>query len=243
MIANVNEGGYFMVIETKVGDVNGDMIPDIIYLTGDKYEGNPYYQNIKIVVEDGMTRYRYVIPLSPNYNTGSDPWIFLGGFISNRVQDIFIGLPLNNRSVYYIISFLFNRPDFILTPEKYPENYDMLSKELDFAVIYKDFYKVDITSSKLNQTFTLDVSSRKQDYEGVIYNKDGTLIKPFNGFVLYSPYLYPVNFYGEPFRLMAMDDIAGMSHADTLGQLVYYFKFSSQQRIWTLDPKQAQVLI
>lgn len=41
----------------------------------------------------------------------------------------------------------------------------------------------------------------------------------------------------------AMDDIAGMSHADKLGQLVYYFKYSSQERCWFLDPKQAQVLI
>lgn len=233
-----------MVIDTKIGDVNGGMVLDTVHLTGDKFEGDPYYKNIKISVQDGRTGYGYVIPLLPTYNTGADPWIFLGGFTSERVQDIFVSLPLNNRIVYYIVSFLFNQPVFILTPEIYPENYNMLSRELGFEVIYRDFYKVDITSAKLNQTITLDVSDRKQEYEGVLYNKDGTLIKPFRGFVLYSPVLYPVQYLGnEPLRLMAMDDIAGMSHADTLGQLVYYFKYSNQLHSWVLDPKLAQVLI
>jgi hypothetical protein len=153
-------------------------------------------------------------------------------------------LPLNNRTVYYTVSFLNNQPIFILTPDIYPENYDMLSKELDFSVIYRDFYKVDVTSPKLNQTITLDVSSRKQEYEGVIYNKDGTLIKPFNGFVTYSPFLYPFKSNGnEPLRLMAMDDIAGTSHVDSLGELVYSFKYDTPRQAWVLDPKLAQVLI
>ncbi|HEX2947047.1 MAG TPA: hypothetical protein VHT96_13955 [Clostridia bacterium] len=233
-----------MLIDTKIGDVNGDMVLDIVYLTGDLYQGNPYYQNIKLIIEDGKTKYRYTVPLPPPYTTGADPWIFLGGFTSNRVQDIFVSLPLNNRNVYYIVTFLHNQPNFILMPDKYPVDYDTLSKELDFSVVYKDFYKVDITSPTLNQTITLDVSDRKQEYEGVIYNKDGTLIKPFNGFLLYSPFLFPVKMYGnEPLKLMAMDDIAGTSHVDKLGELVYYFKYSAAQQMWSLDPKQAQVLI
>ncbi len=233
-----------MLIDTKIGDVNGDLVLDIVYLTGDIVEGNPYYQNIKIIIEDGRTRYRYTVPLPPPYNIGADPWIFLGGFTNDKAQDIFVPLPLNNRTVYYIVSFLNNRPIFILTPDIYPENYEMLSKELDFSVIYRDFYKVDITSPKLNQTITLDVSNRKQEYEGVIYNKDSTLIKPFKGFVTYSPFLYPVKSNGnEPLRLMAMDDIAGTSHVDSLGELVYYFKYDTPRQAWVLDPKLAQVLI
>jgi hypothetical protein len=233
-----------MIIDSRVGDVNGDMILDTVYLMGDKFAGDPYFKNIKLSIEDGRTHYRYDIPLPPAYNTGADPWIFLGSFACLKSEDIFVGLPLNNRSVYYLVSFLNNQPQFLLAPDMGPESYDVLSKELAFDVIYRDFYKVDVTSTKMNQTFTLDVSDRREEYEGVIYDKNGKLIKPFKGFVLYSPYLYPIQFNNdEPMRLMAVDDIAGMSHADTLGQLIYHFKYSAANKAWVMDPNQAQVMI
>ncbi len=233
-----------MIIDMKVGDVNGDMIPDRVYLTGN-WDQNSFYKDFMLVIDDGKTGYRYTIPLSPDYNYSAAPWIFLGDFTGNRVDDIFISFPLAGaRAVYYIVSFLNNQAVFLIAPDKFPFDYDTLSKTLGFDVIYKDFYKVDITSKTLNQTITLDVSNRKESYEGVIYNKDGTLIKPYKGFVLYSPYLYPIKIdQSVPYKLMAMDDIAGMSHADQLGSLVYYWRYSSSQQTWLLDPELAYVLI
>ncbi|MCX8131574.1 MAG: hypothetical protein N3I35_15960 [Clostridia bacterium] len=43
--------------------------------------------------------------------------------------------------------------------------------------------------------------------------------------------------------MMVMDDIAGMSHADSLGSLVSYWRYSGKQQIWALDHKQLYVLI
>ncbi len=233
-----------MIIDMKVGDVNGDLVPDKVYLVGNKAE-NSFYKDFMIVIDDGKTGYRYTIPLSPAYNYSAAPWIFLGDFTGDRAEDIFISLPLAGaRAVYYLITFVNNRAAFLIAPDQFPTDYDSLSKMLGFDVVYKDFYKVDITSKILNQTITLDVSNRKEVYEGVIYNEDGTLIKPFNGFVLYSPYLYPIKIDRDmPYKLMAMDDIAGMSHADQLGSLVYYLRYSSSQKTWILDPEMAQVLI
>ncbi|MDP4267916.1 MAG: hypothetical protein Q8880_10845, partial [Bacteroidota bacterium] len=38
------------ILDKKTGDVNGDSIPDTVYLTGEKGE-NPFYENIKVIVE------------------------------------------------------------------------------------------------------------------------------------------------------------------------------------------------
>lgn len=233
-----------MIIDMKVGDVNGDLVPDKVYLTGTK-DQNSFYKNFMLVIDDGKTGYRYTIPLSPNYNYSAAPWIFLGDFTGDRAEDIFISFPLAGaRAIYYLVSFMNNQAAFLIAPDKYPVDYDTLSNTLGFDVIYKDFYKVDITSKILNQSIILDVSNRKEVYEGVIYNKDGTLIKPYNGFVLYSPYLYPIKIDKDvPYKLMAMDDIAGMSHADQLGLLVYYLRYSRSTKTWLLDPEMAQVMI
>jgi subtilisin family serine protease len=55
------------------------------------------------------------------------------------------------------------------------------------------------------------------------HDKNGKLIKPRNGFVVYQPHLNPVKFDGsEPYRLEASQNIAGTSHADRLGYIITY---------------------
>lgn len=46
-----------------------------------------------------------------------------------------------------------------------------LSDTLGFEVIYMDNYRVLVKSEKLNQSYTLDISARKEVYEGTVYDK------------------------------------------------------------------------
>lgn len=223
-----------LIIDTKFGDVNGDRTPDIVYLVGDKNQ-NPFYENIKLIIEDGITKYPYVAPLLPNYDRAYDPWIILTDFIGNQVEDIFISLPTGGSgglTQYYAITFLNNRAAYILTPKWY----STVNDTLGFEVIYKDYYKVEIISKKLDKTFIIDVSSRRNFYEGTVYNKFHKLIRPLRGFILDPTFSYPIKLNGnEPTTLMVLQDIAGTSHADSLGVLVSYWSYSHVDSKWKVN--------
>lgn len=220
------------IIDLKTGDVNGDGIPDTVFLVGEK-EQYSWYQSLKLVIRDGRTMLQYVIPLLPGDDKAIDPWLYLGSFKGLKVNEILVNMPVGGSgglTFYYIVSFLNNQAVFMLTPDEFQNFY----YKLDFKVIFRDFYKVDITSEQLQQTFTLDISYKKDVYEGVIYNKDGTLIKPMEGMIIGPTTLYPRQ-YGKDARtqIMVYEDIGGTSHADGLGNLVSYWEYSDQQKMWT----------
>ena len=230
------------ILDKKMGDVNGDKIPDTVYLVGEKGE-NPFFENIKIIIQDGRTKQRYIIPLYPKYNMAYSPWLFLGNFTNSNVNEIMVNLPVGGSGAltyYYVISFVNNNAKYILGPEEFMA----LTQTLEIEVIYMDNYKVLVKSEKLDQSYTLDISNRKEVYEGTVYNKDGKLIKPLEGFVIYQPHLYPIKFDGsQPYKLMTEQDIAGTSHADQLGYIVTYWKYAGHNKSWILDPEMFSVMI
>lgn len=222
------------VLDRQIGDVNGDAIPDTIYLVGEM-KGNPFYENIKIIVEDGRTLQRYAIPLYQNYDLATDPWLFLGNSTGLVTNDIMVNLPTPGSGAltdYYVISFLDNYANYILGPEQFVA----MTQTLEFEVVYLDNYKVLVKSRKLPQSYILDVSNRKDVYEGQVYDRNGKLLRPLNGFVIYQPHLYPMRFDGsQSYKLEAQQDIAGTSHVDGLGYIITYWKYVNQK--WILEPE------
>lgn len=230
------------MLDKQTGDVNGDTIPDIVYLVGEKGDG-PYYENIKVIVQDGRTMQQYVIPLNPQYSMSDSPWLFLGSFTNSNTVEIMVNLPVAGSGVptyCYIISFLNNNAEYILGPEQFME----LTKSLEIEVIYMDNYRVLANSKKLDQSYILDISSRREVYEGTVYDKDGKLIKPLEGFVIYLPHLHPVKNDGSmPYKLEALQDIAGTAHYDQLGYIVTYWKYDEYNNSWILDPEYFFVML
>lgn len=230
------------ILDRKIGDVNGDRIPDTVYLTGERGE-TFLYENIKVIVQDGRTMQRYIIPLYSNYSMSTGPWLFLGNFSSFNTDEIMVNLPTPGSGAltyYYVISFLNNNANYILGPEQFR----VLGDRLEFEVKYMDNYKVLVKSKKLDQSYILDISDRKEVYEGTLYDKDGKLINPREGFVITQPHLYPIKFDGNlPYKLEAWMDIAGMSRADQLGSIITYWKYSGQNRSWVLDPEMFFIMI
>lgn len=230
------------VLDKKIGDVNGDKIPDIVLLIGDKDE-HSFYEKIRVMVQDGKTNQQYIIPLYPNYSMAYTPWLFLGSFAGSNADEIMISLPVGGSGAltyYYLISFVNNKADVLLGPEQFI----VLSENMGYEVIYKDHYKVLVNSNKLNQSYTIDVNDRKDYYEGIVYDKEGRLIKPLDGFVIYQPHLYPIKFDGDmPYKLEARQDIAGTSHADKLGSIVTYWQYNGLERSWRLDPEMFFIML
>lgn len=230
------------VLDKKTGDVSGDKVPDTVYLTGEK-GNNSFYENIRVIIQDGRTGQWYTIPLHPNYSMAFSPWLFLGSFTGMNADDIMVNMPVGGSGAltyYYIISFLNNDPKYIAGPEQFA----VLTGSLKFEVAYMNNYKVLVKSGRLNQSYILDVSDRREVYEGTVYSKDGKLIKPREGFVIDQPHLYPVRFDGgQPYKLEAQQDIAGTSHADRLGYAVTYWKYVWREKSWVLDPEMFFVMI
>lgn len=230
------------ILDKQIGDVNGDEIPDVVYLVGEKTE-NPFYENIKVIVQDGRTMQWYVIPLYSKYSMAYTPWLTLVNFTNSNTKEIMVNLPVGGSGAltyYYVISFFNNNAEYILDPEQFMA----ISETLGFKVTYMDNYRVLVKSEKLDQSYTLDVSARKEVYEGTVYDKDGKLIKPREGFVIDFPHLYPIKIDGTvPYKLEGQHDIAGTSHADKLGYIVLYWKYTGQNKSWVLDPEMFFVML
>jgi hypothetical protein len=194
------------------GDVNGDGMPDNVYLTGTVTPSSPFTQNITLVVQDGKTGRFIRVPLSEN--AGYNPRIFLGDFTGDNVKDILISIDTGGSGAimyHYVYSFLNNIPRLIFDFNAYNEEYN-------YTVTFKDNYKVEAVSVKNNARYIIDISLRDKEYLNEIYDANGRLKEPISGFVNPLSGLYPVDFNSDGvYELLAYQKIAGRYNADSLG--------------------------
>ncbi|MFT8314875.1 MAG: VCBS repeat-containing protein [Clostridium sp.] len=210
------------------GDINGDRIPDGVYLTGVKTADSPFIQNITLVIQDGKTGEFTNIQLIQN--SGYNPTLFLGDFTGNAVNDILIGINSGGSGgimYYYIYSFINNIPRLLF-------NVDVYNEEYQYTVTYKDNYKVEVVSEKNNKKYIIDISNRGSDYLNEIYNQNGKLKSPISGFVNPLSGLYPVDFDANGvYELLAYQKIAGRYNADSLGYVLNTLKW--ENNMFVLD--------
>ena len=202
------------------GDVNGDGIPDNVYLTGIKTTDSPFTQNITLVIQNGMTGSFTSVQLSEN--AGYNPTLFLGDFTGDGVNDILIGITTGGSGgimYHYIYSFINNTAQLLFDFSLYNEQYK-------YDVIYKDNYKVDVISKKNNEKYIIDISNKDANYLNEIYDKNGKLKNPITGFVNPLSGLYPVDFDSNGvYELLAYQKIAGRYNADSLGYVLNTLKW------------------
>ena len=202
------------------GDVDGDERPDNVYLTGTKTYDSPFIQNITLVIQDGITGGYTSIAFREN--AGYNPTLFLGDFTGNRVDDILIGITSGGSGgimYYYIYSFINNKAQLLFDFNIYNEQYK-------YDVTYKDNYKVYVVSKENNNEYIIDISNKGSDYLNEIYQENGKLKKPINGFVNPISGLYPVDFdSNKVYELLAYQKIAGRYNADSLGYVLNTLKW------------------
>lgn len=214
------------VIAQARGDVNGDRIPDDVYLTGTRTPSSPFIQNITLIIRDGRTGRVTRIPLPQNQNQGYNPRLFLGDFTGNGVDNILISIDSGGSGAimyHYIYSFIRNIPMLIF-------DFELYNQEYKYEVTYKDYYKVEVISEKNNEKYIIDISNRGEDYLNEIYDKNGKLKNPITGFVNPLSGMYPVDFDSNGvYELLAYQKIAGRYNADSLGYVLNTLKWQNNR--------------
>ncbi|MDT8718763.1 VCBS repeat-containing protein [Clostridium sp. 19966] len=206
---------YSSIMSFASGDVNGDKIPENVYLTGVRGPDSPFIQNITLVIQDVRTGRFTNIPISEN--AGYDPKVFLGHFTEYDSEDIMISINSGGSGAimyHYIYSFLNNNPQLLF-------DFNVYNKEYNYEVNYMDGYKVQVLSKINHQKYIIDISTRGSDYLNAIYEPNGKLKKPISGFVNPLSGLYPVDFDSNGiYELLAYQKIAGLYDADSLGYVL-----------------------
>jgi hypothetical protein len=199
----------------KQGDVNGDGIPDHVYLFGNKPDGPSgiFADQITLVIQDGYTQQRTVVPLQNN--AGYNAALFLSDFDQNKIPDILVSIDSGGSGgygIFYVYSFAHNTLHLLFDSESYNQQYK-------FRVQYEDMYKVTVSSAQLDILFAIDISGKGYAYLSAYYNDDGKLKKPLQGEVLAIAALNPIVTAGNrsSFDLLALQRIIGTTNADTLG--------------------------
>lgn len=208
-----------VVVSNAFGDVNGDGTPDHVYLTAVKAEdpSSPYVTQITLNIQDRVTMRSVAIPMDHNGNAGYNPTLFLGDFTGDDVQDILITIDSGGSGAFtfdYIYSFVHNQAQKLFDFNQYNE-------QNQYTVTYLDQYRVKVVSPATGQTYLIDISNRGHDYLSQIYNADGTLKKPIQGWADGISGFYPVDIdRNGVYEARAYQQLSGLYHADSLGYMV-----------------------
>ncbi|AJY75125.1 hypothetical protein [Paenibacillus beijingensis] len=203
------------LLDFKRGDVNGDGIPDSVYLTGHKPDGagGVFADNITLVIRDGRSNMEAAVPLPDN--AGYDARLFLGDFQEDRIADILVSIESGGSGgygIFYIYSFRNNILRQLF-------DYQSYNSQITFKVNYENMYKVGVGSPPLDVLFTIDISGRSSNYLSQFYDENGRLKSPVQGEVLALGALMPVvtDTKSAGYDLLALQRIIGTTNADTLG--------------------------
>ena len=202
------------IIDFKQSDVTGDGILDNIYLVGTKSSGtdSPLVGDIALIVQDGITGSYTKVSLKEN--SGYNPTMFIGDFTGDRINDILVSIDSGGSGAigyYYVYSFVNNSPKKLFDFEKFNQEYE-------YEVNYKDNYIVEVISKKLNTRYMIDIRYKGKEYLSEIYDENGKLKEPIEGWVDPISGLYPVDFQRDGiYELYTFQRISGRYHADALG--------------------------
>ena len=214
------------ILDMKQGDVNGDKIIDNVYLVGKKPFGSdsPFRDNIEIIIQDCRTNKLTRIPLK--FNAGYLPKLFLGDFNGDKVDDIFVEIRSGGSGgfgFFYIYSFLCNRVRKLFDFEEF-------NASNDYRVTYRDFYAVDVANLTTTRLFGIDIFLKGPDYLSELYDENGKLKEPVEGFVGGITELYPIDMDKDGvFELEAVQRVTGIANADTLGYVKSYLDWNGTE--------------
>lgn len=216
------------IVAKAYGDVTGDGKPDKVILTGITTADSPFVRNITLSVVEAGTSSVFHIPLpEPD---GYQPTLFLGDFTGAGYKDILVQIDsggsgaITYDNIYHYVEGKF----------KHLFNAVHFSSQWNYKVQYLDQYKLQVISGANGLSYTLDISGRGKSYLEQIYNPDGTLKKPVEGFVDPVSGLYPVDLdRNGQYSLLIFQQVSGLYHADSFGYILSVLSYD--QGSWKLE--------
>lgn len=209
-------------------DVTRDGVPDLVALVGERIPGSQYWQNLRLVIQNGATSVIGAIDLP--VMQGVSPTLFVGAFTGPGAQNILVSLPTGG-SGGIVDYFIFNYENAIIETLFNSETYN---SEYQYQVDYVDNYRVAAVSQNNQKSYFIDISQRGDDYLSPIYLPNGVVRQPLQGFVNPLSGLYPIDFDGDGvYALQAWQEIAGLSNADTLGYFLNRLEWMGTQFVLT----------
>jgi hypothetical protein len=220
---------YLLAIQE--GDVSGDGVSDKVYLYGSKIvdSESSFVDNISIVIEDGHSG--EISTITPYFNAGYNPRLFLGDFTADSVDDIKLSIDSGGSGGYgyfYIYTYINNTPKEIF-------NFNQYNALYQYKVNYIALYRVEVYNFNHDKLFILDVSYKGDEYVSQYYDEFGMLIIPIQGDVLAINAIMPFvqNEEVNAYELLAYQRIIGPINSDTLGYIENVLSWDGQEFVST----------
>lgn len=214
-----------IIVASAYADVTGDGYYDQIFLTGSKESDSPYVRNITLLVREGQTNVLNVFPLTEN--AGYEPTLSFYDFTGDGVSDILVTIQ-SGGSGGIIFAYIYSYQNGRLT-----KVFDSITfnEQHSYKVNYENDYKVSIVSSNPSKRYILDLQYKGTEYLNEIYNPDGILKQPIEGWVDPVSGLYPIHITSQngKYYILTNEQIAGRFHADSLGYVENLLNWSNGQ--------------
>ena len=210
------------IVSSARGDVTGDKISDYVFLTGTKTADSPFVQNITLTIRDGRTGRISITPLK--VNVGYNPTLILRDFTGDKINDILISINSGGSggmTFNYIYTAINDVRKLIFDFENFNQKYK-------YTVNFLDNYKVEVNRIPNNSKYLIDISLKDKDYLNEIYDSNGKLISPIEGFVNPIGGAYPIDYNSDGvYDLYLFQKVAGRYNADSLGYLQTTLKWDT----------------
>lgn len=212
------------IITTACGDLTGDGAREIIRLTGSQPAHSVAWRNIRLEIMDGASGKVTRLGLAPD--TGYEPQLFLGDMTGRGRSDVMVSIA-SGGSGGIVDSTIFAYMDGAYRQIFSTEEYYAAA---DYRVMYQDHYTV-LAESLLNHTaYLIDLSGRDEEYLSEIYDENGILREPREGFVDPVSLLVAADIDRDGvLELMAWQRISGLYHADALGDFISTLAWDGQR--------------
>ena len=206
------------VMSKKTADVTGDGKADNITLMGQNFQDDfgksIFMEHIVAVIEDSATGKEIIVKPSEKSDGGYEPDMELLDFDGDNAADIFISAATGGSGGYtnYNLMTIKDSNPVVLV------GYDIVSGSgigLDFEGSFKDGYKASLTVTQTGNTYDIDLSDRKDVYEGYEYKGDKLQkqVHVMQGAV----HIEPVDIDGDgTYEFAATQSIKGTCNADTI---------------------------
>lgn len=195
-----------IVSEEKV-DVTGDGKKDLILIKGTPFEeGGQFLKSITLEVIAAKDK-----TFKINLEGGYDPSTLYRDMNHDGVKDIFISIPTGGSgglSNFYLYSF----KDFITTDLTVPQPLAISSQ-------FEEGYKASITIEETGESYSFDLSDRKEDYDRIGLYKNGKLNEPTELMILPFGTLKPVIVKENLYGFIGSQRISGAYNADGIANV------------------------